>query len=310
MAKKIFHLVLALFIGATFIFSGLSKVLFVEPFELSFVELGFGWYASPFLARFLIAAEFALGLGLIFRVKTKLVLQFIIGMLVFFTFYLIYLMIKSDNSADCGCFGEYLKMNPLESVIKNIVLIIPSIYLLFKIDNFKWKFEMWFTILIIIASLSSAFGIYYFDASKFQVTNIDSRNYKLDVKILGDFVYNNNTIKLDEGKKVVCFFSLTCPHCKLASKKLTIIRENLGIEIPVYYILGGSSEFLPDWWKETGSYKFPALNIQPGMDRQFFSLSGGSLPSIYFLNDGVVWKKVNYERLHQADFEEFLEFKK
>ena len=70
MTKTIIHFLLRLLVGATFIFSGASKLLFIEPFELSFVELGFGWYITPFLARFLIASEFILGLALIFNVKT------------------------------------------------------------------------------------------------------------------------------------------------------------------------------------------------------------------------------------------------
>ncbi|HBF87437.1 MAG TPA: hypothetical protein DDX39_02255 [Bacteroidales bacterium] len=307
MTKTIIHFLLRLLVGATFIFSGASKLLFIEPFELSFVELGFGWYITPFLARFLIASEFILGLALIFNVKTKLTLKFIIGMLVFFTFYLLFLWIKTNNSADCGCFGEYLKMNPLESIVKNIVLAIPTIYLLYKNNPFKWKFEKLLIIMILVVSLFTSFAVNYIEMSKFNVINIDNSNYKLEVEKLGDFVYNNDTIKLNEGKKVVCFFSLKCKYCKLASKKLSIIRKDLDTEIPVYYILGGDVDLLPKWWEETASYPFPYLNILPGNDKQFFSLSGGALPAIYFLNDGIVWKKVDYERLHQADFEEFLE---
>lgn len=297
-------------VGVTFIVSGATKLMFVDPFELSFVQLGFSWYVAPFLARLLIAAEFALGLGLIFNVKTKLTLKFIIGMLIFFTIYLIYLWIKTNNSADCGCFGEYFKMNPLESIIKNIVLAIPSVYLLYKIEPFKWRFEKIFIASILALSLFTSFAINYIEMSRFQVTNIESKDYKLDVERLGAFVYKNDTIKLNEGKKIVCFFSLTCPHCKLAAKKMTIIKENLGIDIPVYYILGGKPELLDAWWVETASFLFPYLNMKPGTDQQFFSLSGTSLPSIYYLNEGIVWKKVNYETLHQEDVEKFLEIKK
>ena len=313
--KKLINTFIGLFVGYVFVFSGASKLMFVEPFEFSFVEIGFGWYVSPFLARILIAAEFALGLGLIFNVKSKLTMKFILAMLIFFTGYLIYLWIKTNNSADCGCFGEYLQMNPLESIIKNIVLAIPTIYLLYKKEPFKWRFEKIFIAAIVSVSLFTSFAVNCIEMSRFQITDIDSRNYKLEIEKLGPYVYKNDTVKLNEGKKIVCFFSLTCPHCKLASKKMTVIQRNLQKEIPVYYILGGSTERLTKWWEETASYPFPYFNILPKKEGDiesskreelFFRLSGMSLPSIYFLNDGIVWKKVNYETLHQEDVEEFL----
>lgn len=307
--NKYINFILRAFIGVVFIFSGASKLAFPVAFELSFAEVGISWYIAPFLARILIASEFILGLAVLFNIKTKLALKFIIVILLFFNVYLIYLWVKSGNSADCNCFGEYLKLNPLESIIKNVILLIPAIYLLYKNARFKWRFEKLFVILIVLASLFTSFAINYIEMSQFETINPSNKNYELKTDRLGDFVYQNDTIKLNEGKKIVCFFSLYCKYCKLAAKKITIFRNNLDTDISVYYVLGGENTYVDQFWEETASYRFPYLNVLPDQTKEFFSLSGNSLPSIYFLDNGIVWKKVNYEALRQEDFETFLNLK-
>lgn len=308
MKKEVILLIIRFIIGIVFLFSGITKLVYVEPFELSFAQLGFSWNLTPFIARLFIAFEFVLGLCVIFRIKNKLTLKSIIGLLIIFTFYLAYLWYKTNNEADCGCFGEYLKMNPLQSIIKNIVLGILAVYLLIKTEEYKHKMEKVILSIIIISSLISAFAFNYIDFNRFKLADVDERNYRLELELFDPFIYGNDTLKMDEGKKIVCFFSLRCPHCKLAAQKISIIKDNLPTDIPVYYYLGGDSTKINDWWKEANSHKFPYNNVPDTKEnaRNFWGISGGSLPAIFFIENGIVWKKVEYSSLNQEDFELFL----
>ena len=102
--------------GAIFIFSGYTKLYPIEPFEFTFVDLGFNWQIAPFVARLMIAIEFLIGILLVLNVNLrKFSYKLGIGILVFFCVYLILLMAILGNKGNCGCFGTYLQMTPLQA---------------------------------------------------------------------------------------------------------------------------------------------------------------------------------------------------
>ena len=114
---------LRVLLGLVFILSGYLKLYPIESFELNFIDLGVGnWYTAPFIARLLIASEFFLGLMLVFNQSLKkFTLKATIALLLFFTAYLGIQIIREGNTGNCGCFGTYLQMTPLESILKNIL---------------------------------------------------------------------------------------------------------------------------------------------------------------------------------------------
>lgn len=136
MQKKILLSIFTFLLGLVFIFSGYIKLFPIEPFEMNFVELGiFNWTFAPFVARLLIALEIILGILLITQQSVKLTLKGIVVLLIFFTFYLIFAIIKDGNSGNCGCFGTYLQMTPAESIVKNIFMIVAAMIVYKLQDN-------------------------------------------------------------------------------------------------------------------------------------------------------------------------------
>ncbi len=125
MLKKISLGLLCAFMGAVFIFSGYSKLYPIEPFEYTFVDLGFiNWQIAPFIARFLIGLEFLIGALLILNLSLrKIAYKLGSAVLLLFCIYLILLIFFTGNKGNCGCFGTSIQMTPLQALIKNIIML-------------------------------------------------------------------------------------------------------------------------------------------------------------------------------------------
>src|SRR5438552_14738720 len=118
--KKLLIISTRILLGATFLLSAYLKLFPIEPFELNFIDLGIAnWYTAPFIARLLIGLEFFLGVLLLSGISLrKFTLPATFALLLLFSVYLIVQLITSGDKGDCGCFGTYLQMTPLQSLIK------------------------------------------------------------------------------------------------------------------------------------------------------------------------------------------------
>jgi len=95
-------------------------------FEKQLVDLGIcDWCLSHYLARLLIAFEFALGIAILFpHLLKKLVIPVTIGLLAAFCIHLSIQMVEfGPMNGNCGCFGTTIPMTPLEAFIKNVLTI-------------------------------------------------------------------------------------------------------------------------------------------------------------------------------------------
>ena len=309
MLKKILIIIIRILIGAVFCFSAYTKLHPVEPFEMLFVEMGLSnWEMAPFIARLLISIEFLLGVLMIFSLIPKITTRLILFVLLFFTGYLIYLLIKEGNSENCGCFGIMIKMNPVESILKNIVLIGLTMVLLFNKTTIalNWKFNKFLIAGIVIASLAIPIIINPPDFIIHYSRPPERTGYKLNIDEMGSFSFQDSTYRLSEGKKVICFFSLKCRFCKLTAQKLTIIQDRIKKPLPIYYVLVGETKDLDKFWAESKSYQFPNMIEKPEV---FFKYSGNSLPAIFLLKNDTVFKKLNFDELSEKEIESFVFYK-
>jgi uncharacterized membrane protein YphA (DoxX/SURF4 family) len=121
--------------GAFLIFSGFLKL--VDPLGFSyklqeyFEVFGIEWLVSLslLLAIFVCLLEIALGLLLIFGLYVREITWvnlFLMTGFTFLTFYSAYF----NAVTDCGCFGDFMKLDPWSSFYKDIVLVIFSIILI------------------------------------------------------------------------------------------------------------------------------------------------------------------------------------
>ncbi|MBC7486261.1 MAG: hypothetical protein H7282_05885 [Cytophagaceae bacterium] len=137
------NLILALRIATTvlFVFSAVSKLYPIEAFEKQLVDLGFAsWTTAPYLSRAIIGFEAFLGFA--FLQKNYLRSFFIpatMVLLVVFCLHLSYTLYTTGNSGNCGCFGQWIKMTPLEALIKNVVTLGMLGYLYTLTANYETK---------------------------------------------------------------------------------------------------------------------------------------------------------------------------
>lgn len=144
-------------LAGMFILSAVSKMLSLPFFDGLVAELLIGEdyynHAKPLfytqlLTRFLIAVELVLGMALLQnRWMKRLVLPGAMLMLVVFTVHLVYSGLQSEKGfveGNCGCFGDILPMNNLESILKNVAAMILGIFIWIKYKHTEhMRFAGW-----------------------------------------------------------------------------------------------------------------------------------------------------------------------
>jgi uncharacterized membrane protein YphA (DoxX/SURF4 family) len=189
------------FLAVMFLFSGLSKVVSLPFFDSMVAELLIGvdyfdkpqaFYFIQIFTRILIAFELLIGAALLQdRLFKKAVLPIMQLILIVFTIHLFYDSItgKGFIEGNCGCFGDILPMNNLESIIKNIVAMLVGLFVWRKYDaeqsrlsTLSWPltlgavaiFTLWFSIKkpqpLELENQQSSFNV--IDSMSAQVQNI------------------------------------------------------------------------------------------------------------------------------------------
>lgn len=305
--KKAAYVFISVLLGSIFIFSGYTKLFPIELFEYTFVDTGiFNWVLVPYVSRLAIGLEFFLGILLILNIffEKKQTLIFAIGLLLFFTIYLIVLLAKDGNSGNCGCFGDTLKLTPLESIYKNLGMLLLTFILYFSHKGIKLKFQKILVVFLFIASFLTPFILLPINLEAFNQSQEQTLNYKLDLSAL--YAANRKDKpkeNLLQGKRIIAFLSLTCPHCKLGAYKLHLIHK-LNPSIPIYFILNGDLPDLASFFEESKAGDIPYSFLTS--DEGFVRAAGVKLPSILWVNNGVVEKKVKYKFLKQEEIEAWL----
>ncbi|MES2593016.1 MAG: MauE/DoxX family redox-associated membrane protein [Bacteroidota bacterium] len=307
MLKKILLVVLCALIGSIFIFSGYTKLYPIEPFEYTFVDLGFiSWQIAPFIARLLIGLELFIGILLLLNLNLrKIAYKLGIATLLIFCVYLILLMLFTGNKGNCGCFGTTIQMTPLQALIKNGIML-AILFILYKYHegwslNKKWTLlnTLFFTCAFTLPFVLNPVALDYSEA----YLNKADENFKIEL----DSLYNNAQLNtppktLSQGKHIISFMSLTCPHCRIAANKIRIIHEK-NPAISFYFVLNGDEENLKPFFETTHTEDIPYCIL---LGRNFIYLAGTSMPAIYMVNNSVVEHDVNYIDLDQEEIEKWM----
>lgn len=299
MIKKILFTVLTTLLGLVFLFSGFTKLYPVELFELTLIDLHVStWATAPIIARLMIASEFLLGILLVMNFKLrKFTLKASLAVLVMFTIYLIILWAVDGNKGNCKCFGNVLVMTPLESILKNLLMIAITIILMIWHKGFVYPFQKIILAVLIIASLVLPFILNPPDFIMAYQSRQETVGYKMNL----DTLYTSTdiqkpTVDLRKGKQIVAFMSLTCSHCKVAAYKMHIIKNQYP-EIPFYFILNGKQQNLQPFMDNTKAENIPHIILN---GERFINLAGYNLPSIVFLNNSLVEAKTDYMNLSES----------
>lgn len=273
MNKKFIIKLIRIILSGVFIFSAISKMIAPGLFEITILDQGIieTREMAAYLGRFLLAIELFLGIALLqSNYLKRIVLPATLLTLTGFTILLLFSYFAGDSN-NCGCFGEVLKMSPLEAIIKNIVLIVVGIFVFQSTEKDANKIYIPIVILII------SFGIV------FTVTPIKSYEDLVFSKYI-DFE-NEGRVDLTEGDKLVAIFSIDCEHCMATANEI-IEFENETSKLNNFYILfsGEESDTVQNFLDEA-NIEHPYLRI-PIED--FFDLIGNAPPRIYWLQNGEV----------------------
>lgn len=304
---KILYIVLSSLMGLLFVYSGYTKLYPIEPFEYTFVDLGIGgWTLAPFIARFMIGLEFFIGLMLFFNLYLKkFTIKLTSAVLIFFTIYLLIMIMREGNNGNCGCFGNALAMTPLQAIIKNIIMLAVC-WVIYKFhEGFALgKMGKWLSISFFVTAMAMPHVLNYVDLDYSEsYLNKPEENFVIPL----DTLYNNAKVNtppktLSQGKHILAFMSLSCPHCRIAAKKMRImVEKNPGISI--YFILNGDKEKLQGFYEDTKTDNFPYCMLSA---KPFIFLAGTNLPTIYLVNNSTVEHWVNYMELDQTEVEKWL----
>jgi hypothetical protein len=306
---KILFILITIVLGLVFLYSGYTKLSpVIETFEFSFVDVGIGnWYTAPVMARLMIGLEFFVGLLLILNYNLrKFTLPLAAALLLFFCMYLILQIILSGNKGNCGCFGEHLKMTPLEAIIKNMLMLGLAVPVYLRHEGWKIQFNRLLLSFFGITAVMIPFVLNPVDYT-YTSNNLDETvNYPLELNVLFQPEDSSKVeipnIDLRKGKHVLAFMSLKCPHCRVAAKKFRLIKNN-NPEIPIYFVLNGDKKDLKSFLEDTRIENIP---YSFALGKTFVQLSGTTLPKIYYLNNTIVYKKVDYYELNQYQIEDWL----
>jgi len=156
-------------VGALFIFSGFIKLNDPLGFSYKLQEyfsaevLGLE-FLSPYallIAIVLVIVEILLGIALLIGHRKKITLWLLLLMIAFFTFLTFY-SAYFNKVTDCGCFGDAIPLVPWESFIKDVILLVLILFLMFTQKHIKPLFaKLTNTILIFISFIACmAFGYY------------------------------------------------------------------------------------------------------------------------------------------------------
>lgn len=271
-------------IGGTFVLSGVSKLFPIEPFEVIFVEMGItNWVIAPFIARIIIAIEIFMGIAISINLWGKNLIYYLAqASLLAFSAYLVFLLFTKGNTDDCGCFGQLIAFTPLQSLVKNIVLMV----MLVIVPKKDWLPKKWlFIIGLLVVSFVATFLL-----NRVGLQNVPSKSLNIEVDWSGlpQSTYNTNSnVDVASGNNVIVFFSANCQHCKSAAHKLSFLNKEQNIA-NVYIVIATKKTITLNAFIEETNLNYPILWMT---DNTFFKYSGGTLPSIYYVENGIVRKK-------------------
>ena len=321
--QQIIGFILLLALAATFFYSAYTKsgIQFshfkmvsndnaFDSFQWTFLDLGFSnIILVGIIARVMIGFELVLGLFLLFHIYVRrFTYGAVISILSIFIIYLLIVIAKQGNSGNCGCFGNKLEMTPLAAIWKNIAMIAATVLLWLFYPPKPKKIALADQDGILLPEPGkSAYKQYQYFVGLFLATiafslpflvnfiNIGTDPDKFTGKVNFDPLYkydNAPAIELRTGKHIIAFMSLTCPHCRKAAYLFHIIHREHP-DIPIYLVLDGPDAYRQKFFDETHAEDVPYL-LYYHHSPDFAAMAGPGVPSIYWVNNGVVEYKSTY----------------
>ena len=296
---------LKMLLGAMFCLAAVLKILSIDKFEIYIFSFGiFSLNLSFIIARLCIAWELILGIALIVNVYNKLFTRLTLLTLAGFTIFLIYAIIigRSDN---CHCFGDFVEFNPWQSLAKNVVLM-ALVVLVSKVKSYRFK-PHW--VFVLLAMLIPSVAVFCVSPPDNFLFGEGGENGIVSQKLFDKYIVDNEDFAetgVLNGKKIVCYFSVSCKYCQLTAQKISTMSERLAIpDTNIFYIFRGKyrSTQADKFFAKTGTQAFAYTFI--GSDT-LNPMTHGVVPVITFMENGQIQKTFDYRNITESAVLEFL----
>jgi uncharacterized membrane protein YphA (DoxX/SURF4 family) len=137
---KILRIISRIIIGLVFIFSGVVKAIdptgtvykfqdYFTAFNISFLN-----ELSLFFAILLCSAEVVAGISVLLNIRQKTGIWIVIIMMLIFT-PLTFVLALTNPVSDCGCFGDAIHLTNWQTFFKNIIILLPALFLFITRNN-------------------------------------------------------------------------------------------------------------------------------------------------------------------------------
>ncbi len=306
MATSIGKSALKVLLGLVFIVSAVLKVVDMDRFEIyvysyHFFSLNFSFLA----ARATIILELVLGIGLISNSLHKLYWWGSMAMLLSYTLLLIYAL-AIGRSDSCHCFGDYLQLNPKQSLLKNgfLMLLFLLIYRMKERETpFRW-------LLLCLAIMVSTIGVFVVSPPDNYTQNYNS-DQNLQVELFDEALNEAplDALNLREGKNVICFFSTGCEYCQMAAQKLSLMQQFYGFPPEnIFFVFMGTEKGVAEFYEKSESVAYSYLLYDDVV--KLLKINNGNFPTIVFMDNGEVVHEYGFRNMREEEIKAFLKSQK
>ena len=292
---------LKVLLGLVFIVSAILKIVDMDRFEIYIYSYHFFSLNFSFLAaRFAIILELVLGVGLISHTMHKLYWWGSMAMLVGYSLLLIYALTLGRTDS-CHCFGDFLQLDPKQSLIKNGVLMLLFL-LIYRMESWKTPFR-W--LILILAVMASTIGVFVASPPDNYTSNYNP-DHNLQTEFFGTMLDEAplDSLNLREGKQVVCFFSTGCDYCQMAARKLSLMQQFYGFpEENITYLFVGNEEGIAKFYGQSESARYRDV-LYPDVTRLLKAVDG-NMPTIVFMENGEVVHEYGFRNMNEDEIKAF-----
>lgn len=289
-------------LGLVFAISSVAKLSSLESFELYIFSFGYaGFDLCSIAARLIIIAEFLLGIFLAFNILPRLT-RWLTGLsLAGFSIFLLWRAFIGDVES-CHCMGNMVDMNPMQSLIKNIILALLLAYV-WKDHGRILKHQIpvaciTSAAIIIVVFLAFPPDFYYRGSSESH--DLSEEAFRPVADSLG----------LSTGKRAVCFYSGSCEHCKHCVSKMAGIISRHSLPKDSVFVLfmqthENQDSVATSFFTENGEgLVLPYDYLHPV---EFIPLTNGSMPLVVLFEDGELVKEYDYLSINEKELATFFD---
>ena len=280
--------------------SSIAKLSSMESFELYIFSFGFATFdICSLVARAVVIMEFLLGSFLVFNLLHRFMKWITASFLAIFSIFLLWRMIAGDTES-CHCMGDVIDMNPIQSLIKNAVL---AIMLAFSWNTDSRVFNRQNLIAFLTAAVTAA-TVFLVCPPDFYYRNTSESN-DLSQEAFRPVA---DSLDLSKGRRIICFYSATCEHCRHCASKMAGIIRRHDIPLDSVSVLFMQTHAAQDsvvtaFYAEHGDgLVLPYHDLHPF---DFIPLTNGSMPLVTLFMDGNLVKEYDYLSLDEKELASF-----